>query len=123
VQIPVYDSPSNMKGWVKQADTILYTTDKVKNVQGGVFVKKGEAVNNFASVTMTVSKEAVSSTKLTLAFKNTSNSQCIYGDYFLLEKKITGIWYQVPVTIDANYGFNAIGYNLACGDASENIVD
>jgi hypothetical protein len=44
VQIPVYDSPSNMKGWIKQADTILYTTDEVKNVQSGVFVKKGEAV-------------------------------------------------------------------------------
>jgi hypothetical protein len=82
-----------------------------------------ETVNNFAGVTMTVNKEAVSSTKLTLAFKNNSNSQCIYGDYFELEKKITGRWYQVPVTIDGNYGFNAVGYNLASGDASEKVVD
>lgn len=82
-----------------------------------------ETVNNFDGVTMTVNKEAVSSTKLTVTFENKSNSQCIYGDYFLLEKKITGRWYQVPVTIDGNYGFNAIGYNLASGDASEKVVD
>lgn len=82
-----------------------------------------ETVNNFDGVTMTVNKEAVSSTKLTVAFKNKSNSQCIYGDYFWLEKKITGRWHQVPDTIDGNYGFNSIGYNLASGDAVEWLVD
>ena len=44
VEIPVNDSPSNMKGWIKESDTVLYTQDKVKNIQSEVRVKQGEAV-------------------------------------------------------------------------------
>ena len=44
VVIPVYDSPSNMKGWIKEAETVLYTKSKVKSVQSEVLVKNGEAV-------------------------------------------------------------------------------
>lgn len=82
-----------------------------------------ETINNFAGVTMIVKKGTESPIKLTVAFENNSNSQCIYGDYFCLEKKINGRWYQVPITIDGNYGFRAIGYNLASGDAGERAVD
>ena len=82
-----------------------------------------ETVNNFDGVTMTVNKGTQSSTKLTLSFENNSISQCIYGEYFVLEKKINGRWHQVPVTIDGNYGFNTIGYNLASGDVGERVVD
>lgn len=82
-----------------------------------------ETINNFAGVNMTVNKGSASSTKLTVVFENNSNSQCIYGEYFGLERKINGIWYQVPVIIDGNYGFNCIGYNLASGDACEKVVD
>lgn len=82
-----------------------------------------ESVNNFDDVTMNVKKGSESSTKLTITFENDSNSECIYGDYFCLEKKINDLWYQVPVTIDGNYGFNDIGYNLAAGDTGEMVVD
>lgn len=71
-----------------------------------------ETVNNFPSVTMTIKKASVSSTGLTIEFKNNSGNQCIYGEYFLLEKKINERWYQVPVSIDDNYAFHDIGYNL-----------
>ncbi len=81
-----------------------------------------ETVNNFEGVTMIVKKGTESSTKLTVAFENNSNSQCIYGDYFWLEKKISGKWHQVPVTI-GNYGFNDIGYNLPSKGVSEMVVD
>jgi len=82
-----------------------------------------ETVNNFDGVTMTVKKGTASPTGLTVAFENNSNSQCIYGQYFLLEKKINGRWYQVPVAIDGSYGFNDIGYTLASGDDGEWAVD
>ena len=72
---------------------------------------------------MIVKKGTESSTKLTVAFENNSNRQCTYGDYFCLEKKINGIWHQVPITIDGNYGFNTIGYNLSSGDSGEKVVD
>lgn len=82
-----------------------------------------ETVNNFDGVTMTVKKETALSAKLTVIFKNNSSSQCIYGEYYCLEKKINGRWYQVPVVIDGSYGFNSIGYDLASGDDREWVAD
>ncbi|MGO4890702.1 immunoglobulin-like domain-containing protein, partial [Anaerobacillus sp. MEB173] len=68
-----------------------------------------ETVNNFDGVTMIVKEGTVSSTGLTVIFENNTDKQCIYGEDFLLEKKIKGRWYQVPVVLDGNYGFNSIG--------------
>ncbi len=76
-------------------------------------------VNNFDGVAMAVKKGTVSSSGLTVAFENNSEKQCIYGEYFLLEKKINDKWYQVPVVIDGNYGFDGIGYELASGKEGE----
>lgn len=78
-----------------------------------------ETVNNFDGVNMAVKKDTVSPTGLTIAFKNNSRRQCIYGEYFCMEKKINGKWYQVPAAIKGNYAFDAIGYNLAAGSDSE----
>lgn len=44
VSIPVYDTPINTKGWIKESDTVLYTKDKVKSVQGNVSIKEGADV-------------------------------------------------------------------------------
>ncbi|SHN84894.1 immunoglobulin-like domain-containing protein [Desulfitobacterium chlororespirans] len=81
-----------------------------------------EIVNNFEGVTMGVKEGTVSLTGLTLNFSNSSDKQCIYGDYFLLEKKVKETWYQVPTIID-NYGFHSIGYDLAAGGNGERKVD
>jgi hypothetical protein len=78
-----------------------------------------ETVNNIDGVTMVVKEGTVSPTGLTVTFENNSDKQCTYGDYFLLEKKIKGRWYQVPVALDGNYGFNDIGYDLASSDVRE----
>ncbi len=77
-----------------------------------------ENVNNFDGVYMIVNEETVSPTGLTVVLENNSDSQCIYSEDFLLEKKIKGNWYQVPVIIES-YGFNDIGYNLAPGESGE----
>ncbi|ACL21317.1 hypothetical protein Dhaf_3299 [Desulfitobacterium hafniense DCB-2] len=81
-----------------------------------------EIVNNFEGVTMGVKEGTVSLSGLTLNFTNSSDKQCIYGDYFLLEKRVNGKWYQVPTIID-NYAFNDIGYDLATGGNGEWRVD
>jgi type 1 fimbria pilin len=80
-------------------------------------------VNNLDGVSMKVKEGTASSTSLTVGFENNSSSQCIYGEHYWLEKKINGSWYQVPVVIDGNYGFNDIGYNLAAGAKGEWAVD
>ena len=60
---------------------------------------------------------------LDCAIENDSSSQCTYGVFIELEKKINEIWYKVPVTIDGDYGFNCIGYDLSPGDCREWAVD
>ncbi len=75
-------------------------------------------VNNLDGVAITVKEGTVSPTGLAVGLVNNSGSQYIYGEYFCLEKKINGAWYQVPLVIDGNYGFNEIAYVLASGDDS-----
>lgn len=78
-----------------------------------------KTINNFNGVTMSVQKETVSADGLTVMFQNLSGKMCMYGDKFVLEKRINGLWYQVPVAIDGNYGFDDIGYQLAPGQDKE----
>mgnify|MGYP005750264093 CR=1 FL=1 len=82
-----------------------------------------ETVNNLDGVTMSVKEGTVSSTGLTVILNNNSDKQCIYGEHFLLEKKIEGRWYQVPDVLDGKYGFDDIGYDLASSDVKEWTVD
>jgi hypothetical protein len=82
-----------------------------------------DTVNNFKGVTMAVKDGTVSSTGLTVVFESKLNSECIYGEYFLLEKEVNGEWFQVPIAIDGNYGFNDIGYSLTSEESSEWSVD
>ncbi|WP_096154197.1 immunoglobulin-like domain-containing protein [Bacillus sp. FJAT-45066] len=82
-----------------------------------------ETVNNIEGVSMIAKEGTVSSTGLTVIFENNSDKDCMYGEYFLLEKKIEGKWYQVPVALDGEYGFNSIGYDLPSSDVKEMPID
>lgn len=84
---------------------------------------KYETVNNFDGVTMTIKEGTVSSSGLTVKFNNNSQNQCIYGEHYSLEQKIDSHWYQVPVVIKGEYGFNDIGYELTPGNERELAVD
>jgi len=78
-----------------------------------------KTVNGFSGVTMTVKEGSVDSGGLTVMLENKSGSRGSYGQYFCLEKKIDGTWYQLPVTIEGEYGFDDIGYRLLPGEAKE----
>ena len=41
VTIPVYDTPSNVKGWIQAKDTKAFTQDKVTQVQSDITVAAG----------------------------------------------------------------------------------
>lgn len=108
---------------VETKNTITKTVSSKNNDTANWKPTTFETVNNFEGVIMTVKERTVSSSKLTLIFKNDSHSQCIYGESFGLEKKLNGKWYQVPVVIKGSYGFNDIGYYLASGETQEFAVD
>lgn len=82
-----------------------------------------DSLNYLDGVTMTVKEETVSPSKLVVLFTNNSTRKCIFGEFFSLEKKLNEKWYQVPVAISGNYGFNSIGYNLPPGENMEFTVD
>lgn len=55
VEVPVYDSPINMKGWIRESETSEYNKDKVKSVQSDVTVKAGADVyeaDDFSSINL-----------------------------------------------------------------------
>lgn len=81
-----------------------------------------DTVNNFDGVSMNIKEGSVYPTGLTVIFENNSDKQCVYSDDFLIEKKIKGSWYQVPIIID-EYGFNGIGYELAPSANEEFTID
>lgn len=78
-----------------------------------------ENANSFEGVSMTVKDGTVSATGLTLEFDNTTDSECIYGEYYILEKKIEGNWFQVHASFKGEYAFDSIGYILEPHGESE----
>jgi len=81
-----------------------------------------ETVNNFDGVAMTAKEGTVSSTGVTVLYKNNSDKLGIFGEYLLLEKEIEGDWFQVLVNIE-DYGFEDIGYELAPSEIEEHPID
>lgn len=78
-----------------------------------------EKVNDLEGITMTVIEDTVSPTGLTVILENSSQKECIYSESFLLEERINDQWYQMPVVIEGDYGFDDIAYPLNLGDKGE----
>jgi hypothetical protein len=81
-----------------------------------------ETVNTLDGITMIVKEGTVSATGLIVTLENNSDKRCVYSEDFLLEKKIEGKWYQVPI-IPESYGFDEPGYELDSSNVSDWTVD
>ncbi len=57
--------------------------------------------------------------KLTAVLANNGSTEWMYGEYFSLQVLLDGVWYNVPVLDDKNYGFNDIGIILPAGESTE----
>ncbi len=82
-----------------------------------------EKVNTYSDVTMEVKKGSVSSSGLTVIFENRSTHEGVFSEDFVLEKRVHDEWGQVLVTIEGNYGFQDIGFQLDSGSQVEWTVD
>lgn len=80
-------------------------------------------VNTIESVSMTAKSESVSPTGLTVVFENNSEQQIIYSEDLLLEESIEDQWYEVPITISGDYGYEDIGYEVNPGEDSSISID
>lgn len=63
-------------------------------------------------ITIHLEKEqyATKDIEINFTFRNESETTFLYGTYFSLEKKISGIWYEVP--LKKGMAFSDIGYYL-----------
>lgn len=41
VVVPVFDTPSNNRGWIRESDTQKYTKQILKNIEAGIIIRKG----------------------------------------------------------------------------------
>ncbi|MBM7577835.1 immunoglobulin-like domain-containing protein [Jeotgalibacillus terrae] len=78
-----------------------------------------EEVNTFEGVSMKMKEGSVSSKGATVVIKNDSDREVMYGNAYILEKKVNGEWFEVPITVEGEYGFTAIGYTIAPGSSAE----
>ena len=74
---------------VKEMNESVYIPTEVKNVS--------------------MSISSLSLTGATIIIKDTNKNPYTYGEWYMIERKVNGKWYEVLPIIE-NYGFNSIGY-------------
>lgn len=80
ITIPVYDSPTNMKGWVLESQTEPVTDENRKRIKNGVIVKAGSLAYE------TENYEGIANrTPTTLASDHIGNIQEVQSDFVRLE--------------------------------------
>ncbi|TVP91492.1 immunoglobulin-like domain-containing protein [Alkalibacterium sp.] len=80
-------------------------------------------VNTIDNVSMTADSESVSPTGVTVIFENNSEQQLIYSEDILLEESIEEQWYELPVTLSGDYGYEDIGYEVDSGEESSMAIN
>lgn len=81
-------------------------------------------VNEFKDADMTAKEKNITNKEITLNLSNKSDSNnLLYGEHFMLEKKIEDKWYEVPIILKEDYAFKEIGYELKPGESVELKVD
>jgi hypothetical protein len=76
-------------------------------------------VNDIEGVSMTIKEGTVTPTGLTVILENTAEKTYIYGEAYILEKKVEDTWYKLKYTYEGNFAFFLIGYNLGPGRMTE----
>ena len=72
-------------------------------------------------ISMTLKEQTADS--LTVELANTGSTEWCYGEYFSLNVLLDGVWYDVPVLDDKNYGFNDIGIILPARESHQKTYD
>lgn len=92
VAVPVYDTPMDNKGWIKEADTVALTEENKLLVKSDIFLKKGTPIYEVDSIeNVQLSKSIKLSDDVSGRIERNDNRyayiQCGGGWSFLVEKK------------------------------------
>jgi len=106
------------------ADEIyFYTGDKgykkvLEKTEDGKWVKPSEneikdiaELNEVKGVTMTIKEGTLTRTGATIIITDLSGKDNVYGNWYRIDKKENGIWQELDIIFEGNYGCNLIGYS------------
>ena len=93
-----------------------------KEVFNNVCCDDSVIVEDIDGVTMKVSKESLTNTRLTVIIEDTNKEKYVYGEEFFIEKKVDNNWIRLK-PIKGDYGFNEMGYLVNDDNKLEMIQD
>lgn len=89
--------------------------------EGGAYVYSPESEIN--QIGLSFALKNISPTGAILVFRcydaDAPTGELDTGDDFVLEVQKDGIWQEVPIILEGNYGFNALAYIIAAGNTTE----
>lgn len=110
----------------ERALDILDTLSYDKNIkEGGANVSSEES--QLSEIAVSFSLKNISPTGATLVFNQydaeAPKGELIYGEDYVIEVLKDGKWEEAPITVEGDYGFHDIAFNLPCEEISEREVD
>ena len=103
------------------------TDDSSENVtkEEGIYVYSEES--QISEIALSFSLKSVSPTGATLVFDqydaNAPRGELMFGEDFVIEVLKGGKWEEAPITVEGDYAFYAVGYNLPCEEITERDID
>ena len=101
--------------------------DSSENVtkEEGIYVYNEES--QISEIALSFSLKKISPTGATLVFDqydaDAPKGELSYGEDYVIEVLKDGKWEETPITVEGDYAFYAIGYNLPCEKISEKEID
>ena len=111
----------------KQTPEIEVTLDSSENVTKaeGIYVYNEES--QISEIALFFSLKNISPTGATLVFDQydaeAPKGELSYGEDYVIEVLKDGKWEEAPITVEGDYAFIGIGYNLPCEKISEKEID
>lgn len=106
------------------SDVINTLSLSQNNKEHGEYIYSEES--DIKKIGLDFSLENISPSGATLVFNqydaDAPTGELIYSDDFVIELLKGGKWEEAPITIEGEYGFNAIAIRIAAGDKTENYM-
>ena len=134
-KVAEYDSTTdNNAQIVEAADTEDKETSEIENAddssenvtkEEGIYVYNEES--QISEIALSFSLKNISPAGATLVFDqydaDAPKGELSYGEDYVIEVLKDGKWEEAPITVEGDYAFIGIGYNLPCEKISEKEID
>ena len=68
-------------------------------------------LNQDKNISMTIKEGTLTNTGATIIITDTTGKDNVYGNWYRIDKKENGIWQELDIIFEGNYGCNLIGYS------------